>query len=46
MLQKRLLFLAAQEIRLIPEAFGKSIVSKRSSVLLAFGTRLFPGRSL
>ena len=27
--QKRLLFLAAQEIRLIPEAFRKSIVSKK-----------------
>src|SRR4030095_142496 len=27
--QKRLLFLAAQEIRLISESFGKSIVSKK-----------------
>ena len=29
MLQKRMLFLAAQEISLISEAFGKSVISKK-----------------
>ena len=32
MLQKRLLFLAAQEIRLISESFGKSVVSEKIEV--------------
>ena len=45
MLQKRLLFLAAYEIRQISKTSRKSVVPKRSRVWLAPGTRLFPRRS-